>query len=154
MDAGRLLTPSCILPNLKAGNKKDLLRQLAEVIAPSLSLDSQIIFEALLQRERLGTTGLGSGIAIPHARLPGLERMSGFFIRLEKGIDFHAVDKEPVDLIFALFAPADAGADHLDALVSVSRLLREEEITRQLREAKDAKALYGLLTRPAHQYAA
>ena len=154
MDVGRLLAQKSVLADLKAGNKKDLLRRLAEAAAPLLSLDAQTVFEALLQRERLGTTGLGHGIAIPHARLAGLEALTGFFVRLSTPIDFHAVDRQPVDLIFALFAPADAGADHLNALVLASRLLRDEKLVSQLREAQDAKVLHALLTKPARQFAA
>jgi PTS system nitrogen regulatory IIA component len=154
MDIAQLLKPSSVLYGMKAANKKDLLRQLAAAAAPILSIDAQIVFEALLTRERLGTTGLGQGIAIPHARITGLEALTGFFIHLENPIDFHAPDRQPVDLIFALFAPADAGADHLDALVLASRALRDEKILEQMRAAKDAKALHALLTKPARQFAA
>jgi PTS system nitrogen regulatory IIA component len=154
MDIAQLLKPSCVFLDMKAATKKDLLRKLAEAAAPALALDPQIVFEALLTRERLGTTGLGNGIAIPHARIAGVETLTGFFIRLETPIDFHALDRQPVDVIFALFAPADAGADHLDALVIASRLLRDEKLLEQARMAKDAKTLHALLTKSAHQFAA
>jgi PTS system nitrogen regulatory IIA component len=154
MDIAQLLKPSCVRVDMKAANKKDLLRQLAETAAPILFIDAQIVFEALLTRERLGTTGLGNGIAIPHARLAGLETLTGVFVRLANPIDFHALDRQPVDLVFALFAPADAGADHLNALVLASRTLRDEKILEQLRTAKDAKILHAILTKPAHQFAA
>jgi PTS system nitrogen regulatory IIA component len=154
MDIGRLLPQANVLADLKAGNKKELLRRLAEAAAPSLSLEPQIVFEALLTRERLGTTGLGSGIAIPHARLAGLDKICGFFVRLTKPVDFHALDAQPVDIIFALFAPAEAGADHLDALVTISRALRDEKLVEKLRTTTTPAGLHALLTASAQQHAA
>ncbi len=154
MDIGHLLPPSCVVGNLKAADKKDLLRQLAHAASPSLSLDAQTVFEALWQRERLGTTGLGHGVAIPHARIAGLETISGFFIRLQEPVDFQSMDQEPVDLVFAIFAPADAGADHLDALLLASRIFRDTELTEKLRKARDAGSLHALLAKQPRQHAA
>jgi PTS system nitrogen regulatory IIA component len=99
-----------------------------------------------MQRERLGSTGIGSGIAIPHGKLAKLERLFGVFARLERPIDFEALDGQPVDLLFLLLAPEAAGADHLKALARVARLLRDHEIARKLRESRDAEALYAVLT--------
>lgn len=154
MELGVLLTPACVAADVKASDKKDLLKKIAERSAQALKLEPQPVFEALLQRERLGTTGLGNGIALPHARIAGLETVSGFFLRLAEPVDFQAVDGAPVDLVFALFAPADAGADHLNALVQVSRVLRDEKMVAHLRASEDPKVLYALLTLPAQQYAA
>ena len=154
MDIGQILTPACVLADVKVTTKKDVLRRIAEAGASSLSLEPQIIFDSLLTRERLGTTGLGDGIAIPHARLTGIEAISGVFIRLSEPVDFQSLDQQPVDLVFALLAPAEAGADHLNALVSVSRILRDEKMVTQLRNTNDAQVLYALLTKPARQFAA
>jgi PTS system nitrogen regulatory IIA component len=103
------------------------------------------VFEVLLERERLGTTGVGGGIAIPHGRLPGLTHMFGLFARLERPVDFEAIDERPVDLIFLLLAPSAAGADHLKALARVSRLLRDRSLVEKLRATESADALYALL---------
>ncbi|MES2906734.1 MAG: PTS sugar transporter subunit IIA [Pseudomonadota bacterium] len=154
MELGGLLTPACVVANLQAADKKTLLQQIAAHAAPLLNLEAEDVFDALLQRERLGTTGLGHGIALPHARIAGLETVSGFFAHLAKPVDFNAVDKEPVDLVFALFAPVDAGADHLNALVQVSRFLRDEKNIMHLRATRDDNVLHALLTMPAQKYAA
>ena len=123
-------------------------------MAPLAGRHEQSIFEALLERERLGTTGIGAGTAVPHARLPGLVQLHGIFARLEKPIDFEAIDDRPVDLIFALLTPDGAGADHLKALARVSRLLRDRAICEKLRGTDRADALYALLTDRAASHAA
>ena len=107
------------------------------------------IYEILTERERLGTTGVGQGIAIPHGRLANLEKIVGLFVRLDTPIEYDAVDKQPVDLIFMLLAPEGAGADHLKALARVSRLLRNQAACEKLRAAKSAEALYAILSEPA-----
>lgn len=154
MGIASLLEPGCVSCTITAATKKELLHKLARAAAPYLKIDDRQAYESLLQRERLGTTGLGHGIAIPHARLEGVKTIKGFFAHLPQPINYDAVDKQPVDLVFALFAPADSGADHLNALVEVSRLLRNTSLTQRLRETHDADLLYSVLTTPAQQYAA
>src|SRR5690606_5757367 len=109
-------------------------------------LAERVIFETLLQREKLGSTGIGLGIAIPHGKLPTLDRIFGLFARLDRPIDFEALDGNPVDLIFLLLAPEGAGADHLKALARIARLRRDLEVARKLRESREADALYAVLT--------
>ena len=146
MEITDLLAPEAVLPNLKAQGKKQLLQDLAERIAPLCGLPERRIFETLIERERLGSTGMGQGIAIPHGRLAGLTRIVGMFARLETPIAYDAVDNQPVDLVFLLLAPEGAGADHLKALARVSRLLRNQQTCEKLRAAKEAEVLYALLT--------
>jgi len=146
MNISDLLVPGAVLPALKAQNKKQLLQELASRAAPLARLPEKRIFETLIERERLGSTGVGSGIAIPHGRMMGLAKITGLFVRLEGGIDYEAVDSQPVDLVFMLLAPEDAGADHLKALARVSRLLRNQAICEKLRTAATAEAIYAILT--------
>lgn len=141
-----VLTPEAVLPALKAASKKQALQELAEQAAKLSGLPERDIFDALLQRERLGSTGIGNGIAIPHGKMGKIERLFGVFARLEKPIDFESLDGEPVDLIFLLLAPEGAGADHLKALSRVARSLRDPAIAQKLRKTKDANALFALLT--------
>ena len=141
-----ILTPQAILPSVKAGSKKQLLQELAAFAAKQAGLLESDVYEALLQRERLGSTGIGHGIAIPHGKLPKLNQLFGIFARLEKPLDFEALDGEPVDLIFLLLAPEEAGADHLKALSRVARALRDPAIAQKLRKSHDASALFAMLT--------
>ena len=141
-----LITPHAILPNLKAGNKKQALQELARKASELTGQHERAIFDVLLERERLGTTGVGHGIAIPHGKLSSLDRVHGVFARLERPIDFDAIDEQPVDLIFLLLAPEQAGADHLKALARVSRLLRDQSVCEKLRGAQSGDAIYALLT--------
>jgi PTS system nitrogen regulatory IIA component len=124
MNIGELITPSQIRPALKASSKKQTLQELAKFSAQWVEQDERTIFDILLERERLGTTGVGRGVAIPHGRLATIDRLFGFFARLETPVPFDAIDEQPVDLIFLLLAPESAGADHLKALAQVSRMLR------------------------------
>jgi nitrogen PTS system EIIA component len=142
-----VLPQNGVFTSLKAQGKKQLLQDLAEKAGPVSGLESRFIFDALLQRERLGSTGIGNGIAIPHGKFDGLPRLVGLFAKLEKPIDFEAVDGQPVDLVFVLMAPEDAGADHLKALSRVARMLRSASVTAQLRASRDADALHAILTR-------
>ena len=146
MNLGDLLTPRGVIPCLKAKNKKQALQELSKKAADLTKLDARQIFETLLQRERLGSTGVGRGIAIPHGKLKGLKRIVGLFARLPEAVDFEAVDGEKVDIVFLLLAPEGAGADHLKALARISRLLREGSAVEKLRACKDAAALYAVLT--------
>jgi PTS system nitrogen regulatory IIA component len=140
------IAPDSVEPVLKVKTKKQLLQELSARAAPLTGLPERDIFEVLLQRERLGSTGLGQGIAIPHAKLQGLKHIVGVFARLAEPIDFDAVDGQKVDIVFLLLAPAAAGADHLTALARISRLLREGSAVEKLRASKDAAALYAVLT--------
>ncbi len=143
-----------VLPRLRATSKKHLLQELAGRAAELTELHERTIFDALLERERLGSTGSGKGIAIPHARLPGLKRLVGVFARLEQPVEFDAVDGRPVDLVFMLLAPASAGADHLKALSNISRLLRKDEVVERLRGSDRAEAIFALLIEPPARSAA
>ena len=141
-----LVAPNAIIPALKINSKKQAIQEIAARAAAVSGLSERVIFETLLQRERLGSTGIGHGIAIPHGKLAKLEKLFGVFARLERPIDFEAVDGQPVDLIFLLLAPEGAGADHLKALARVARLLRDPDTAHKLRESRDADALYAVLT--------
>ncbi len=141
-----LLTPEAVLPALKAQGKKQLIQELAERAALLTGLPERRIFETLIERERLGSTGMGQGIAIPHGRLAGLNKIVGLFARMETPIAYDAVDNQPVDLVFLLLAPEGAGADHLKALARVSRLLRNQATCEKLRQATKAEVLFALLT--------
>ena len=144
-----LVAPEAILPALKVNSKKQALQELAARAATLTGQNERSIFEVLLQREKLGTTAVGYGVAIPHGKLPKLERLFGLFARLERPIDFEAMDGQPVDLTFLLLAPEGAGADHLKALARVARLLRDPEVARKLRSSHDADALYAVLAMPS-----
>jgi PTS system nitrogen regulatory IIA component len=146
MEITDLISPAAVIPNLRATSKKQALQDLAKRAAEITGLHERAIFDVLLERERLGTTGVGNGIAIPHGKLPSLERLYGLFARLEKPIHFESIDEQPVDLIFLLLAPESAGADHLKALARVSRLLRDKTVCEKLRGTDAADALYALLT--------
>jgi len=154
MELSELVTPDSVISRLRSASKKQALQDLARHAATVTGLGERAIFDALLERERLGSTGVGLGIAIPHAKLPELETLHGIFARTDAAIDFDAIDEQPVDLIFLLLAPEGAGADHLKALARVSRLLRNGDICEKLRGADSAEALYALLTETeAHQAA-
>ncbi len=140
------LSPDAISPSLRASSKKQALHDIAAHASRLVGRDEREIFNTLLQRERLGSTGIGEGVAIPHGKLPNLDRLFGLFARLDKPIDFEALDGEPVDMLFLLLAPEGAGADHLKALARVARMLREPGIQERIRAARDASALYAVLT--------
>jgi PTS system nitrogen regulatory IIA component len=143
-----LIAPNAVIPGLKATSKKQAIQELAAHAAQLTGQNERTIAEVLLQREKLGSTGVGNGIAIPHGKLAKLPKLFGLFARLERPIDFEALDGQPVDLIFLLLAPEAAGADHLKALARVARLLRDPEIAQKLRDSHDAEALYAVLALP------
>ena len=149
MEIADLVRPAGVIANLKATTKKLLLQELASRAAAITGLQERMIFDVLLERERLGTTGVGQGIAIPHGKLADLDRLHGLFARMEQPIDFEAIDDQPVDLVFLLLAPEQAGADHLKALAKVSRLLRDKDMCEKLRGSEGPEALYALLTESA-----
>ncbi len=144
-DLHDLVTPEAVASGVTVGSKKKLFALLADVAARAYGLDAATVATALAARERLGTTGFGGGIAIPHGRIEGLENVRGVMLRLDKPIDFAAVDDGPVDLVFMLLSPVNAGAEHLKALARVSRRLRDRGFTAKLRGAGSADAIYALL---------
>jgi PTS system nitrogen regulatory IIA component len=144
-----LVAPNAILPALKVNNKKQALQELAARGAVLSGQNERAIFEILTQREKLGSTAVGNGIAIPHGKMQNLTRLFGLFARLDRPIDFEALDGQPVDLIFLLLAPEGAGADHLKALARVARLLRDSAVAHKLRASQDAEALYAVLAMPS-----
>lgn len=141
-----LLTPTGVLSPLRANSKKQALQDIAQKAASETGLPEREVFEALLQRERLGSTGIGNGIAIPHGRFHGLDRLHGLFAKLDKPIDFEAIDGQPVDILFTLLAPEGAGADHLKALARVARVLRDRSTLDRIRSAHDSDAIFAILT--------
>lgn len=146
MEINELISAESVIPNLRASSKKQALQDLARRAAEITGLHERAIFDVLMERERLGTTGVGNGIAIPHGKMANLDRLYGLFARLERAVDFQSIDEQPVDLIFLLLAPESAGADHLKALARVSRLLRDGSVCEKLRGTNDAEALFALLT--------
>jgi PTS system nitrogen regulatory IIA component len=149
MQLSEIIEIKGVLPALKVANKRQLLQELAHQAAKRTGLDARAVFEGLLHRERLLSTGLGQGTAIPHGKFPGLERVHGLFARLITPIDFESVDEQPVDLVFLLLSPEGAGGDHLTALARVSRVLRDPQILHKLRGTEDAAGLHAILTEPA-----
>jgi PTS system nitrogen regulatory IIA component len=140
-----LVAPEAILPALKVNSKKQALQELAARAASLTGQNERAVFEVLLQREKLGTTAVGYGVAIPHGKLPKLEKLFGLFARLERPIDFEAMDGQPVDLVFLLLAPEGAGADHLKALARIARLLRRRVNRRNFHLRAHVSALRGFL---------
>src|ERR1700689_1078566 len=143
-----LVASNAILPALKVNNKKQVLHELAAPAAVLSGQNERTIFDILMQREKLGSTAVGNGIAIPHGKLPTLTRLFGLFARLDRPIDFEALGNQPVHLIFLLLAPEGAGADHLKALARIARLLRDQDVAKKLRASRDAPAIYSVLALP------
>ena len=154
MDLGDLLAPEGVIASLKAKSKKQALQELAQRASDISGIEQRDIFDALLQRERLGSTGFGRGIAIPHVKFRALKSIICVFARIETPIDFEAPDNEPVDLVFLLLAPEHASGDHLKALARISRLVRDPAMLERLRTAPDTKSLRDVLTSPATSHAA
>src|SRR6202789_1494333 len=144
-----LVAPNAILPSLKVNTKKQALHELAARAAVLSGQNERAIFEILMQREKLGSTAIGNGIAIPHGKMPGLTRLFGLFARLERPVDFGALDNQPVALVFLLLAPEGAGADHLKALARIARLLRDSTVAHKLRASHDSESLYAVLAMPS-----
>ena len=154
MEIHDLLSPEGVIANLKAADKKQALQELAAKVSKLAGVNERLVFDTLLERERLGSTGVGHGIAIPHGKLKDVRRMTGLFARAPQPIAFDAIDDVPVDLFLVLLAPESAGADHLKALARVSRLLRDRVMCEKLRATDSADALYALLTETAASQAA
>lgn len=148
MDLSDLLGKDAVVAGLKAKSKKQAIQELSARAAELTGLSEREIFDTLLQRERLGSTGVGHGIAIPHGKLTRLDRLVGVFAKLEKPVEFDSLDDEPVDLVFLLLAPEGAGADHLKALARIARQLRDGSVTKGIRASSDAREIFDLLTQP------
>lgn len=146
MDLSDLIEASAVMPALKANSKKQVLQLLAEKAASLTGLPEREVFETTLQRERLGSTGVGNGIAIPHGKLAGISSITGVFARLVTPVDFEALDDLPVDLVFLLLAPEGAGADHLKALSRIARVLRDPDTVAKIRDTTDAAAIHAFLS--------
>ncbi len=154
MEITELLSLEGVVADLRAGSKKQALQELSTLASSLTQLHERVIFDVLLERERLGSTGVGNGVAIPHGKLTELEQLTAVFARLHEPIEFEAIDERPVDLVFLLLAPEGAGADHLKALARVSRRLRDEQVLERLRGAESAEALFAVLTEPMEASAA
>lgn len=146
MEMGDLLRPDRVIAGLRVGDKAQLTTELSRRAAASLQIARQPVEAALIARERLGSTGLGQGFALPHARLDGLDRFFGLFTRLARPIDFEAIDERPVDLVFLLLIPGDAHGEHVAALAAISRRMRDHAFVQRLRKAGSAAAMYSALT--------
>ncbi len=144
-DLTDLLIPEAVLADVPVAGKKKLFTHLGQAAHDAWGLDARMVTDRIAERERLGTTGFGSGVAIPHGRIDGIDRVRGLFVRLSQPVDFDAIDDAPVDLVFMLMSPADAGADHLKALARVSRAMRDRGFADKLRGAGSGDALYALL---------
>lgn len=154
MNLGDLLERGAISPRVSAASKRQALSVISEIAARNFGLKAPEVFEILMEREAAGSTGVGHGIAVPHARLAGLDRLRGVFVRLEQPVDFGALDDKPVDLLFALLSPPQSGSEHLRALARVSRAMRQADLREQLRKASGADAIRALLVHEARPSAA
>ena len=154
MEIQNILSPDAVLPSLKVTSKKQVLKEISKKAATLLGRDERDIFDVLVERERLGSTGVGHGVAIPHGRLADLDRVTMLFARLDKPVDFEAIDDQPVDIVCVLFACETAGADHLKALAKISRLMRKPSVLEKLRGSSQADAIYALLTEQIETQAA
>ena len=154
MEMSAILAPEAVRVISSASSKKRLLQELGDIAASAYGIDAAAAIAALQERENLGPTGVGNGVALPHARIEGLDAVVGVFVMLEKPIDFNSIDKQPVDLAFALFAPSDAGVEHLKALARVSRVLRDPDRCSKLRSNKSSQTLYTIITEDVAQHAA
>lgn len=146
MELSSILKPEAVKVISTASSKKRLLNELGDMANMAYGLDSAVAVDALIERESLGPTGVGRGVALPHARVAEIEHVVGVFVRLEQPIEFESVDRQPVDIAFALFAPKEDGVEHLKALARVSRMLRDENVCQKLRSNADASTLYAILT--------
>ena len=146
MELSKLLNPNAVRVISNTTSKKRLFQEIGEIAASAHGVNAAVVIDGLQERESLGPTGVGHGIALPHARIEGLDHIIGVFLRLEKPLDYDSVDRLPVDLVFALFAPKDSGVDHLKALALVSRTMRDPAVCNKLRSNTDSSTLYAILT--------
>ena len=154
MNVAKILRSDAVKSIATISSKKRLFHELGDLAALAYGLNTTDVAAALQERESLGPTGVGHGVALPHARLTGLEEVCGLFVLVERPLDFEAVDRQPVDLIFALLAPEDAGVEHLKALAVVSRAMRDASLCGKLRANSDPATLHTLLAEPHHDQAA
>lgn len=154
MEISDLLTNDRVVDRLPAASKKQVIQEISRRAAEVIGLDERTVFSVLLERERLGTTGVGEGVAIPHGKVADIDGLCGLFVRLDRAVDFESIDDRPVDLVFLLLAQEGASADHLKALARVSRLMRDPVVRESLRDAADANALYAVLTSDSRDRAA
>jgi PTS system nitrogen regulatory IIA component len=154
MDFAKLLKPEAVKVLTAASSKKHLLHEIGDLVSEVYGLNTGIVVESLLARENLGPTGVGNGVALPHARIEGLDSVAGAFVLLDRPVDFDSVDRQPVDIAFALFAPLNAGVEHLKALALVSRTLREVSILAKLRSNPDPTTIYAILSETQNSHAA
>lgn len=154
MNLSEFIDFTSIRTKLSAGNKRQLLQMLGQVASQKLGLEPSLVVESILEREKLGSTGFGGGVAIPHGKVEGLSQVYGLVARLDEPVDFDAIDKMPVDVIFLLLSPPDAGADHLRALASVSRLIRQDSAIEKIRGARDRDSLAAVLMSADEAHAA
>lgn len=154
MEFETLIEPAAIMPGLKATSKRQVLQEMAARASVIVGRSEREILETILQREKLGSTGVGNGIAIPHGKIGGIDRIHGLFARLIKPVDFDSLDEQPVDLVFLLLAPEGSGADHLKALSKVARLLRNNQIVSEIRNLQDPGAIYAAMASGKAQNAA
>ena len=145
MNIADIISKDAVLDNVQASNKRELIQILSKKIASTSKLDERVIFDAVWERENLGSTGYGDGVAFPHARIEGLEKVSAMFARLDEAVDFDSLDGKPVDLVFLLISPENSGADHLTALASLSRILKTEGVCEKLRKAHSVDEIYTIL---------
>ena len=146
MNISEMMTEDCIIVDSKATTKRQLLQEVAQKSSSMTGIDERIIFDTLLERENLGSTGFGRGTALPHARLPGLKQVHSIFVKLDTAIDFESIDNKPVDLLFALLSPEDCGGDHLTALAKVSRVLKDESTCTKLRQIDSLEEIFAILS--------
>lgn len=154
MNLSDLIVPEAIIPALKANSKKQILQIMAEKAAEITGLDERVIFDTIVAREKLGSTGVGNGIAIPHGKISDVKHIVGVFARLSNPVDFEALDDEPVDLVFLLLAPENAGADHLKALSRIARVLRDQDMVQKLRNSHESQSIHSFLTNYPDTFAA
>lgn len=154
MELSDFLSQDAVVINIKASSKKQVLQALSEKASELTSLSARQIFDTIVQREKLGSTGVGNGVAIPHGKFDKYDRITGLFVRLDSPVDFDALDEQPVDIIFMLIAPEEAGADHLKALSRVARVLRDPQRNAAIRSAADADSIYANLIDAPHSDAA
>lgn len=147
MRISELMSQDCVVTGIKANSKRQVLQELSKKAAEVTGLNERTIFDIILERESLGTTGVGNGVAIPHGRVNSIKKVHGIFAKLDNAIDFESVDSKPVDLVFMLLAPEAAGADHLKALAKVSRTVKDENIRNSIRASNDHETIFALLNK-------
>lgn len=146
MELGDFLSRDAVITDIKASSKKQVLQALSEKASELTGLSARDIFDTIIQREKLGSTGVGNGVAIPHGKFSKYDRITGLFVRLERPVDFDALDDQPVDMIMMLLAPEEAGADHLKALSRVARVMRDRQRMDAIRNTDDSDAIHALMT--------